>query len=721
MISLDKVMNDKYYLFFVGIFNFNREEIKKLIFKQSVKISHNLMIVGGLPSSGKSTLVRNMLQIEHTGKGDICKLPGLAVTEAAVMINPYSSSKHVPPWLSAITKEDAELLMFAACLTQVCAKRSESLMCSLNESVPAEQVTKFKLHIVNEYFERAFQRLNNLCGKLEVEGNLHFLQHASLVFMNIWDIGVNLAVFQVMSLLCRRCNGLILLDVLDLHQDAVALDKRLDLQNNDRYQGRYSARKDDQRVMQIHRAGTYYIRFVSVCNPVPNTCLLIGTHRDCFESDNKKLTNTSANIKDVVEDKVTEFGFAKVLHPQMLAVDTRSDKDARKVCSTVEKMIMEDNRFEKTVPLTWIMLRGVLQATERLFVQKSELWLYANECGLQNPDELNSWLDLFQSCMSIIYSPDETLASLHHNIIIRPFKFVQCVDRLYYAEFDAEIQSNPELGMHLDLIQKGILTYSFARVVWPDDSASCSSPNNKCNFMLKVLADLKISSKLNLEIFHDSEEMPPVLSTEQLYFVPSLRLYTNHTHLSSQSNSLVIMASHVHYAPFDICSEFLSFVQQQEIAKSLKYVLNDNHNVIHFKWRETPILEADIYFKLLDLEDLIEVSVCTSEKLHIPEQHNLALKQKVCSKMKTICIEFFHIKSQIMTTMSYKLCVVSPSCPSDDSQVHLVPFENHKLNNLMCFTCGQPLSSSQFCEQRTLWITSAYQVWYNSFIIQQKG
>ena len=677
------------------------------------------MVVGGLPFSGKSTLLRNMLGIEDTGDENISRLPGLAVMEAAIMNNPYNSC-NVPQWLSAITKEDAELLIFAACLAQVCAKRNEYLTtCAFSENETADSTSsepnpKFQLHIVDEYFERAFKRLRDLCGKLERDGNLHFLQHASLVFMNIWDVGINLAVFEVISMLARKCSGLILLDVLNLHQDTKVLGKRLDLKNYERYRGRYNARKDDERVMQIHRAGTYYARFVSVCNPAPNTSLLIGTHRDDLDENKRMLTSMSAEVYHLVEDKVAEVGFVEALHPQMLIVNAHLKEDATKVCRTVEQMIMEENRFEQSVPLTWIMLRGVLQATGRFFMPKSELWLYANECGLQSPTELESWLSLFQSCMSIVYSQDVTLSSLHDNVIISPFQFVECLDQLYYAEFDCEIRSKSKLTLYLDLLQRGILTHSFAQEVWADDSCA-TSRGSKCNLMLKVLVDLKISTKLELVISPSTTEPLIVPPSEQFYFLPSLRLYSSHTQLSSKSDSLVIMASHVHHAPFNICSEFVRFIQLQENTKSLAFVPNVYYDVVHLKWIKSSMLEADIYFKLLDLEDVIEVSIAAPKKVGIHDQHFLLLQHRIYSAMKTTCIEFFYEMSQIVKTMNYKLCVVSSSCPSEGNVVHLVPFEiadDRRPNEQLCLTCGRSVSLSQFSELQTLWVTCAYQVCY---------
>ena len=716
--------------FSVGIFKFNRDEIKMLIFKHSVKMSHVSVVITGLPFSGKSTLFQKMLQITDMDAKKICNLPGLAVVEAAAIRNPYRLSENLPQWLSTNDKEDTGLLTLSTCIAKICAKINQDLSSDAfsegesDDSAVSQLSEKFKLPLVNEYFERNYRYLSDVCVKLEREGSMSFLQHGSLVFMNLWDVGVNKAVSEIMSLIMRRCRNLIMLDVLSLEKDALKLNDRLDLRNQERYHGRYSARKDEEKFsMPAQSSLYYYIGCLSPCTHQPNTCLLIGTHKDAFEEDLRKASDISANVRYLVEDKMTTLGCAKALYPQMLTVDARSEKDAKKVCATVERMITEDNRFERTVPISWIMLRGVLHATKRMFLPKSEVWLYASECGLQSLDELDAWLDLFQSSLSIIYSQDEMLATLHNNVIVDPFRFFQCLDRLYYPELNDSFHSTPKLSQNLDLIKKGILTYTFAQKMWSSDPDTTLKKDKgqipRCDFLLRVLIEMNVCTKIDLSILSESKE--PLLSPpiENFYYVPSLRY--SHSQRSIQPESLIIITSNIHQAPCNIFSEFLSFVQQQERTKSLKFVAEEYYDVLHLKWVESQVLEANIEMRMIDCEDLVELSVlCNpSLKLTVHESHLRLLKRKVCSVMKTTCIEFFHKISQIVPSMVYKLAVVSECCPEDDSgKLHLVPFDiiRHS-SHLTCLTCRQPVPLLQLSDHQTVWITSAYQVWIIYLIV----
>ena len=100
--------------------------------------------------------------------------------------------------------------------------------------------------------------------------------------------------------------------------------------------------------------------------------------------------------------------------------------------------------------------------------------------------------------------------------------------------------------------------------------------------MLRVLRDLKIATKLNLAIYMSEEEPLGISAAEQLYFVPSFRHYFSHSQPSKESCSLIIT---IHQAPFDVYSEFLHFIQQQqpERIKPLEFVPDQQYDILHLK------------------------------------------------------------------------------------------------------------------------------------------
>ena len=691
-----------------GTFDFSHKQLKEVILQHSLRMSLSSLIVGGLPCSGKTTLLHSMLQLKPAP--DVCSLPesGLTVMEAAVMRNPFS--KKQLQWLSAIAKDDAELLMLAVCLAQICAKRNQSLkFLSTEESKKCiEEV--FESPRLNDYVSKTFSRLVNLIAKLEREDtSLQCLQHASLVFMNIWDVGVNRAVCNAMLLLARRCKNLVLVNVLDLKNDAEHLDKPLNLQNRSRYEGRYSVRKDDMNSMQIHKAGMYYARFVEFSNQVPNSSLLVGTHKDAFVSGEEKqeMVKLSALVKHSLQQKFAGTPFSEALCPQVLMVDARSEADAEKVRITVEEMICEGDRMEATVPLNWIMLRGILHAAKHLFLTKSELWSYASECGLQNLEELEAWLHLFQSCMSVIYCADNSIPSLHSNVIIHPFKFIECLDCLYYAQLNKDLLADKFLSEHMNLLSKGLLTYTLAERIWADKvDRTASDKNTTCNFILRVLKDLRISTKVEMSI-------EPSLPADEVYFIPSLRPYLRHRGFSNVSDPLMVYASRIHQVPFDVCVEFLAFTQQQDTTKHLRFILEDRYNVLHLCHNEAESkLKADITFRVLNHEDMVEVNVNVEGR----GRESSALREKICSILKTACIEFFHEISRRVSNMSYKFGIVSPTCSREaEGPVHFVPFDisvDQDIDGLICH-CGKTISLSECSDQSRLWMMCAYQVYDN--------
>ena len=233
--------------------------------------------------------------------------------------------------------------------------------------------------------------------------------------------------------------------------------------------------------------------------------------------------------------------------------------------------------------------------------------------------------------------------------------------------------------------------------------------------MLRVLKDLRISTKVEIEIESS-------LPAAEVYFIPSLRPYHKHKRLLAKSDPLMVHVPHIHQVPFDMCVEFLAFLQQQKMKRqNLYFVLDNRYNVLHLSHKkgdekESDELKADITFHVLNHVDMVEINVAVEGQGN--KSH--ALREEVCSIMKTACVEFFYEASRRCSDISYKFGVVSPTCPKEASgPVHFVPFDisgDQDLNNLAC-CCGEKISLADCSDQfeSRLWIACAYQVCIHNY------
>ena len=376
------------------MFDITRQQIKSFLLQYSVKINLVVVAVAGLPYSGKSTLLQSMLALKPEHHKEMLlsdnKVPGLSVYEAALMINQYSEEERCQ-WLPKVSKPNAETLMFAGSLAQVCARKKLSLSLLSSEDETNSAVVDidplFKSPLINDHFDKTYDHLKDLLLVLEQESSLDTLRHALLTFVNIWDIGVNKAVYEVMTILARRCRNLLLINVLNLEHDVKKFRKPLNLQDHTYYQGKYNRRNDEEQVLQVQNSSTYYTQCAMVCNQLENTTLLVGTHKDAFEGDKQKLKVTVSQVRQTVEAKLAPLRYGHALHPKMLVVDARNQEDAKRVCTEVDDMILQDGRFEKQVPLSWILLQGALESSGKMVMSKFDLWPLASECGLNDLEE----------------------------------------------------------------------------------------------------------------------------------------------------------------------------------------------------------------------------------------------------------------------------------------------------------------------------------------------
>ena len=190
--------------------------MKDLILKQKIRANFVLVGIVGLPFSGKSTLLSNLLKLKQPQEEHArIDFPGrLSVYEAVMMKDKINDECK---WINS-TKYDAEALAIGVALAHVYAKSHQfpsfTGFSDFSETRPGVQM--FKDLQVNSCFYNSCKRLSRMMKWVVEHGKMEKLMTASLTFLNIWDMGVNKAVFEVLSILSSKFKNALLLNVLSL-------------------------------------------------------------------------------------------------------------------------------------------------------------------------------------------------------------------------------------------------------------------------------------------------------------------------------------------------------------------------------------------------------------------------------------------------------------------------------------------------------------------------
>ena len=656
---------------------FDASQIKNFILNLSIRANTLQIGVTGLPFSGKSTLLCSMLELKSQAeyaKFSLGEESGLKLCKAIVLKDTVNS---VSQWIPS-TKEDAEFFSISAALAQACIKSQKfPNLISMSDITGREIGLVFSHPDLDKPFCAILDKLRVLMMSLETKGVLHTLMTGSLTFVNIWDAGVNKAVLEVLPILARKLHyrNLLLLDVFSLATDAAPdqLYKPPQLGNETLYRNRYTARGDDS-LMNHQTSLNSLVQNIAVAND-EDSALLVGTNADQLTKEDLKVTK--ARVMHSIQGRADEVGVADVICSRMVTVDGRDPKDASKVRAALERLIERNNRFENEIKLSWIFLRCILLCTKKLFMTKGEVLEISHRCGLENQQEMEAWIDLFQSCGSIICLQRRGSPTPQDFIILNPLVFFQELDKLYYIDPQKDVTA--ELWGDVETTREGILSRNLAQHLW-GDREDCPS------FFLQVLQSLGVIVKVD-EILKEA--------SGSCYFMPSLRSKHFQSHLSSDCSSLLITTSKE--VPLHKQTEFiLRLKRDYKHQNQIVFVPQKCCNVLQFDWVDQEV-SANIHIRFIGEVTEVAIKVTLSQ---LPTDS--IAEAKLFSVFKSTCIDVFQ---EAMKDTQYDLGV---ACPNASHSFHVINF--HPLQQDTHLFCSICQAMVEVTGERALWIMAAYQV-----------
>ena len=657
--------------------------VKELILKQEIRANFVQVGIVGLPFSGKSTLLSHLLELKQPQEEHArIDLPGrLSVYEAVLMKDKINDKCK---WMNS-TKYDAEVLAVGVALAHVYAKCHQFLPFTgfpdFIETKPGVKI--FQDPEVNSCFHESLKKLEDLMKWVVKHGKMEKLMTTSLTLMNIWDMGVNKAVFEVLSILSGKFKNLLLLNVLSL-KDAQGdrLYQPPDLKVGSRYGGRYSHRGDDGMLMRLHSALKYYVQMVVPTARTPKSTLLVGTFAD--KLGEAELITTRTRVLQSVKGRAEAVGVAEAIRPEMVTINAQDRDEVLRVREVLEGMI-EHGGFEVDVKLSWIFLRCVLFSTKKMFMSRTEMMEVARKCGLESEEELEGFLKLYLSCGSIIYSPSDEFPKLHEYIILNPIAFIEGLDRLYYAEQSSTVPD--KLKTDVMATRNGFLSHVLASHLWKEHKENC-------DFYLQVLQNLGL-------IVQVDEILKRPKAAGKTFFMPSLRPVPDATMPKEDSNSLIV-THNIDALPYHKQSNFIVYLMGF-YKERIQFVPDHHYNVIRFRWSDP---EATTFVRFRG--EFVEIGIEMDES-HPQSTHHRAV---LCSILKTACIEIFDNTVLELPDLKYDLAIICPNSKPPEKRLHFTPF--YRVQNssyrLFCTTCERHIEGADIHPERKLWIQAAYQV-----------
>jgi len=579
--------------------------------EHSVRASAIQVAFVGLPYSGKSTLLKSLLELNSGPGKEIVQQfsntwSGLSVFEAVRL---QDKAVGECEWLPA-TKCKAVCCSLAVALAQVFMKKGHCLLPNHLDSVEL-----FGDPAIDAHFYDVFSTVVKVMQHVEHCDKLKFLSTASLTFVNLWDLGTNKALYEFIGAAASigKIKNLLLVDVLDLSRDPQRLEQKLDMGNEALY-GQHCSGQKPIELFRLRTALAYYILMILGAKGstlTSHSALLVGTHADSFAENQGGLKQAIEKVQVGVKARASDYGLQDVICYGLLSVDAKNPEDVAIVKDKLNSLINEGNRFERDIRLSWVFLRTTLHSTKRLFMSKAEILKYAYKCGLRDEDELDEFLKLFKDCASIIYSSTNEIRVLHENVVLIPAEFIQGLDSLYSV--NCEVIPEP-VKPHLELLKYGFIIPKLAKDIWKSAQ--------KSEFYISVLEEFGLMTHVQPAAIRVSESVGLTQGTVQelnasgAFFLPTLRSEPCPKKLRKNDSKLLILRGDsflIARMVFHRQSTLLKYFTS-EYPKNVKLIVGEEdvyYNALHLQWLENGKPKADVHIHFHGVYGSIDIQPLT--------------------------------------------------------------------------------------------------------------
>lgn len=614
-----------------------------------------------------TTKVYTTAHCKHADGSDTQETHGLAALEAVVLRDEVSNASK---WM-AFNKEEAEVLSISVALLRMSLKKHQFPYFQNESDAAKKSVSVFGDAKLDRCFFDIFKHFDQSFSQVKMEEKRWMLTTGSLSFVNVWDIGVNKGVYEVVGTLAPECQNVIVLDHFSLTDDVDSIDNIPNL-DAPRYNGRYKCRKDAQNTMKLQTKFRYLCYPLFVFPDNDKSFLLVGTHNGLLQSE---IEQKSKKVLQTVKIQADSHNRSHSLMPYVVPVQQHKKEDIESLRHTLEEMFAKNKQYLVELPLKWGFLRTYLASRKELYITLPELKVIAKKLHISDEEEVNDFLKVFSNCGSLIHISGLCPECADEYVILKPAEFLKEVEKLYYIETASGAQVSEVL---MEKQKKGYISKRLAEALWTKQARSdCTH-----SFFIHALRRLGILAALKGKKDDKSTEK----SDKKLekYFMPTIRSKAWNEDPTHDS----LFLPHGVVFPFHLQSQFLMYFQEV-LADIVKFDPTDSFNTLRF-WNRTGI--GSKYLTLCFMGRYIEI--CGEN-----------FSKTFRSMIKTACIQ---VMAGIQDSKpKLHLDSLAIMCPSHTTRpVHFVEF--HPLECVGELFCNKCLSMVDVTGGSLEWLQSLY-------------
>ena len=481
-----------------------------------------IFIIGGLPYCSKSKALRKLLRhiIPKSRDDAITKVSenderaGLSFYElAAVGLPPAPFDRLI---YSETTKSTCYLYAIQSALKHLYYSRGQNI--KFHEPSEGKREVVFDDEDLNRHFYDIFDLLT-VEQQPELDSPLSTTKWNmsipnGIALMNVWDIGMNKAVFHFLPALWGHLDNSYVWLFLDLDRDVKDLYNTPSLPENTFDK----ARKDKDLIMRYRSRIEYLLRPAmlsksSFCGDRNDVCSVFGVHSGKYEEIQLKC------LVEEIENASAQANLATVVNTKKVTpINPKDDKCCKVLKKKADEITGAKLESKEKIPLSSIFLRSLYYGVDKMYIKKSELKAKAKLLKMTDND-FETFCKTFMSLGSII---DVSLIDEESEyVILQPTNFICALDKIFYPD-----TTDSRVAMC------GIVTESTAIEIFKTD--------HKLFMDVLVSVDLTIKLKSH-QLIIESSEFTQVEEKKEYYYIPDVR--TTPPDLECQPSALHLLHS----------------------------------------------------------------------------------------------------------------------------------------------------------------------------------